>query len=125
MRAIMGPDLRCPICGRPQHGVVLRSGDAWLTCWHQRCTATLWAVRLPALAPTAQDVAEHVGERIASCLLLTYSPAPVIVIEVPAAVRTTLTTASRLAVVARLTTVLVGAAPMTAAVGPQMSKEAA
>jgi hypothetical protein len=108
MRAYVGSDLRCASCGRPQQAVTLRSGDAWVTCWYARCQARLWAVRVPGAQPTAADVAETLGERLAASVLATYAPAPLVVLEVPPAVAIGLQQASRLGVVARLTQVLVG-----------------
>ena len=120
MIAYMGQDLRCPCCGRPQKFVQLRSGDAWLTCWHQGCRASLWAVRVPASVPTPADVSEAVGDRIAASLLLTYAPGPVIVLEVPTARVAAMQTSSRFVLVARLTAALLGDSPMKAAMGPRL-----
>ena len=119
MRAHVGPDLRCAACGRPQRSVMLRSGDAWLTCWHQQCRAPLWAVVVPGAHPTAADVSDVLGDRLAASVLATFAPAAVVVIEVPATVQATLRTASRLVVVARLTQVLVGELAMKPAVPPR------
>ena len=126
MRAYVGTHVRCPVCGRPHHGLTLRDGDAWVTCWHRACSAVAWAVRVPAASPTAADLAAVVGERLAASLLATFAPAPVVVLEVPAAVLATIRQASRLVIVARLTQVLVGDKPVGAAVAPPLdAREAA
>jgi hypothetical protein len=124
MRAHIGPDLRCPVCARPQHGVSIRSGDAWVTCWHRQCNAILWVAIVPAHQPTAADVAALVGDRLAASLLATYPPAPVIALEVPAHVAPALRLASRLALLSRLTAVLVGEQAIKPAL-PPLTREAA
>lgn len=119
MRAVMGDTLRCPVCGRPHHALVLRSGDAWLTCWHRSCGEIAWAVRVPAVQPIARDIDLAVGVGLAASLLATYAPAPLVVIGVPAAVASGLRQASRVAVVQRLSSVLIGEGPPKPAVGPR------
>lgn len=121
MRAIMGDSMACPVCGRPHRDVTLRSGDAWLVCWHQRCAETAWVVRLPAVQPVARDVELAVGSRMAASLLATFPPAPLILIAVPAAVAVGIRSASRVQVVNRLTTVLVGDGAVKPAVAPRQS----
>lgn len=115
----MGEGLRCPVCGRPQHAITLRSGDAWLTCWHRGCAEMAWAIRVPAVQPIPRDIELAVGTKLAASLLATYAPAPLVVIGVPAAVASGLQQASRVAVIQRLTAVLVGDGPVKAAVGPR------
>ena len=121
MRAIMGDALRCPVCGRPQRAVTLRSGDAWLTCWHQRCAERAWAIRIPAVQPIPRDIEMAVGARLAASLLATYAPAPLVVIGVPDAVAGPLLHAPRVQVVTRLTTVLVGEGAVRPAIAPRES----
>ena len=102
LRAFMGPALRCPACNRPQQNLELRSGDAWLLCWHRSCQATSWVVIVPAERPSANDVVRRVGLVLGEALLMLFAPAPLIAISVPSAIASGLRQAPHVELIRRL-----------------------
>jgi hypothetical protein len=107
MHAVMGEEICCPVCGRRQSAVELRAGEAWLICWHRRCMTTFWVVRLATTVPVVSDVQAAIGPRLADALLMTYVPAPLVMLAVPDGARSALTHGTPARLVARLTELLV------------------
>ena len=50
--------VHCPTCGKPAHGVIVRSGDLWLVCQQKRCGAPFLVGTLDR--PTADAKREYV-----------------------------------------------------------------
>lgn len=107
MRAVMGTVICCPVCGRAQSAVELIVGEAWMVCWHKRCLATFWVMRLTGTVASASDVEAGVGARLAAALLMSYAPAPLVMLAVPEAARPALAGATQARIVERLTQLLV------------------
>lgn len=119
LRALLADVLTCPTCGRPHRALGLRSGDAWVTCWHRACEQTAWVLRIPAASPIAEDIERVIGPRLAAALLQLQTPATLVQIAVPEGIAARIRSATQSQVVAALTHTLVGRdGPLPVCVAP-------